>query len=302
MIKRQRVGIPLPDEPQPLQRQQLVHLVDLLAEGNYRRGQAAGRQRRGFAPEGLAQAGDDPVDLTREAVDDARLERRLSRSPDDLLRLLEVDREEPGGPLGQRLDRDLNARRDAPAEVLAVRRHHVVVDRRAEVGNDAGPAAALVRSDRVYHAVGPDLVRVLDPKRHPDPERRPDDRQRAAEVALRHPLVLATEVRHDRRRDRPVHVAQPQVTQREQARKHRCELVRGGLPLGRETPVLDELLAAEHAHVGLRVADVDREQHGGDYPAPERHPGGDAKRQRPHPRHPHDPLRVAAIRVLDRGS
>ena len=35
--------------------------------------------------------------------------------------------------------------------------------------------------------------------------------------------------------------------------------------VGREAPVLDQLGAVEGADVGLRVADVDREQHGGDY-------------------------------------
>ena len=39
------------------------------------------------------------------------------------------------------------------------------------------------------------------------------------------------------------------------------ELVGGGLADGCETPVLEQLLLAERAEVGLGVADVDDEQH-----------------------------------------
>ncbi len=40
------------------------------------------------------------------------------------------------------------------------------------------------------------------------------------------------------------------------------QLVAGSLRLGREAPVLAELLALVEAERGLRVADVDGEQHG----------------------------------------
>ena len=43
------------------------------------------------------------------------------------------------------------------------------------------------------------------------------------------------------------------------------QLVAGRPRPGLEAPVLDQALAVEGAEVGLGVADVDREQHGGDY-------------------------------------
>ena len=43
------------------------------------------------------------------------------------------------------------------------------------------------------------------------------------------------------------------------------QLVAGRPGAGLEAPVLDQALAVEGAEVGLGVADVDREEHGGDY-------------------------------------
>jgi hypothetical protein len=42
---------------------------------------------------------------------------------------------------------------------------------------------------------------------------------------------------------------------------HDRELVAGRLAIGREAPVLDELLPVEGADVRLGIADVDREEH-----------------------------------------
>ena len=48
----------------------------------------------------------------------------------------------------------------------------------------------------------------------------------------------------------------------EQAAQRGPELVGGRLAHGREPPVLDQLSVTERAEVGLRVADVDDQQHG----------------------------------------
>ncbi len=53
--------------------------------------------------------------------------------------------------------------------------------------------------------------------------------------------------------------------QAEHRRELGRELVGGRIADGHETPVLDQGIAAVHADVRLRVADVDREQHAGDY-------------------------------------
>ena len=53
--------------------------------------------------------------------------------------------------------------------------------------------------------------------------------------------------------------------EREQAADPLGQLVAGRAGAGLEAPVLDQALAVEGAEVGLGVADVDREQHAGDY-------------------------------------
>ena len=67
-----RAGVALVQQLQPVERQQVVDLVDRLRERDDVLGQAAGGDRLGVLAELAAQAPDDPVDLAGEAVDDAR--------------------------------------------------------------------------------------------------------------------------------------------------------------------------------------------------------------------------------------
>ena len=89
------------------------------------------------------------------------------RFADQRARLGEVDLRQLGAVLGERVERDADARADDAAEVLARRGDDVVGHRRAEVDRDAGPAELCVGGDRVDDPVGAELVRVVDPDRHP---------------------------------------------------------------------------------------------------------------------------------------
>src|SRR3954469_11125364 len=68
-------SVALPDEAQPGQRQQVIGLVDLVAERRDRAREAAGCDGHEVVADVLAQPSDDAVDLAGEAVDDARLDR-----------------------------------------------------------------------------------------------------------------------------------------------------------------------------------------------------------------------------------
>ena len=70
------------------------------------------------------------------------------------------------GALGERLQGDLDARGDDPAEVLALGGHGVVGDRGAEVHHHARPPEALVGGDGVDEPVGADLAGVVVADRH----------------------------------------------------------------------------------------------------------------------------------------
>ena len=85
------------------------------------------------------------------------------------------------------------------------------------------------------------------------------------QVALGQLLVLGAERRHDRGRADGVDFAEGHAAEAEHAADPLGELVAGRSGAGLEAPVLGESVAVEGAEVGLGVADVDREQHGGDY-------------------------------------
>ena len=160
---------------------------------------------------------------------------------------------------------------DRAAQVLAVGGDDVDVDPGAEVDRYAGRPEALVGGDRVDEAVGPDLERVLDPDRHPGLHAGADRQALGFEIALGELLELTAERRHDRGDADGVDIAEGHPAEREEAGDPLGQLVAGRARAGLEAPVLDQVLALEGAQVGLRVSDVDGEQHrriiaAGDWP------------------------------------
>ena len=175
--------VALPDDAQPRERQQVVDLVERVAERDHACGEPAGGDRLGRRAELLAQAADDPVDHRRVAEDHPGADRVDGRLADQRARLDEVDLRQRRGAVAQRLERDLDAREDHAAEVLALGRDDVVRDGGAEVDDHARPAELLVAGDRVHEPVGPDLARVVVADRHPGPQpraRRPASRGRGS--------------------------------------------------------------------------------------------------------------------------
>ena len=104
---------------------------------------------------------------------------------------------------------------------------------------------------------GPHLARIVVADRHPGRDARAEHEQLGAGPALGERLVLAHEQRHRRAEDDPVE--RLQVDERPQ--QHR-ELVAGVGAVGADAELLGQRRAVEQAEDGLRVPDVDREQHG----------------------------------------
>src|ERR1700723_3738526 len=175
-------AVALVDQPQPGEREQLVDGFDRGGERHDRAGEPAGGDRLGLGPELGAQAVDDRVDLAGGAVDDAGADGVDRGLADQRARRGDVDLGQGGGALGERLERDLDAGRDDPAEVLAVGGDGVVGDGGAEVDDDAGSAETLVRGDGIDEPVGADLAGVVVADRHRGLDAGPDDERLVAEV------------------------------------------------------------------------------------------------------------------------
>ena len=118
-------------------------------------------------------------------------------------------------------------------------------------------AVALARGDRVRDPVGPDLARVVVADRHARRDAGPEHEQLDARPALGERLVLAHELRH-RSSESDDPVERREVDERAQHHRELVGRVRG---IGADAELLGEALAVEQTEDGLRVADVDREQH-----------------------------------------
>jgi hypothetical protein len=207
-----------------------------------------------LAPDGA----DDAVDLAREAVDEPRLQRARGRLADHLRRLGVVDLDEPGGTREERVHRGLDPRSEDAADVGAAGRDDVEVGGRAEVGHDRRGAVTLLRRDRVDDAVRPDVPRRVVLDRDPGAHARADDEQLRLHPPPGDVLVLRHEPRHGRGEADPVDRAEV-----DEVCEQRPELVPRALSLGGDPPALAELRPVVEPEDGLRVADVDREQHRG---------------------------------------
>ena len=149
----------------------------------------------------------------------------------------------------------------APPTYSPSRGDDVEGGRRAEVHAHRRTAEALADRDRVDEPVGADLAGVVVADRHPRLGSRADGEHLVAEIAARHRRPLGLELGHGRGDDRGVEVGEAVAAQLEQVAQRGAELVGGGLAHGRKAPVLEQLLARERPEVGLRVSDVDGEQH-----------------------------------------
>src|ERR1700722_2318087 len=254
-------AVALVDQSQPGQSQEIVDGFDRRGKRHDRTGEPAGGDRLRLGPELGAQAVDDRVDLAGGAVDDAGADGVDCGLADQRAGRGDVDLGQGGGALGERLERDLDAGRDDPAEVLAVGGDGVVGDGGAEVDDDAGSAEAGVRGDGVDEPVGTDLAGVVVADRHGGLDAGPDDEHLVAEVALDHGAPFGAEDGHGGGDDRGVDVGHRDVAQLEQVAQRGAELVGGGLADGGEAPVLAQLALAEGPEVGLGVSDVDGQQH-----------------------------------------
>jgi hypothetical protein len=124
-------------------------------------GEAAGCNCSRVGAELLANRGDDPIHLPGEAVHDTRLQRGDRRLADHARRLDEVDLAQARRAVEQRVHRDLDPRRQYPADILSSWGDDVEVRRRPEVDDDARRAVAVCRGHGIRDPVRADLARVV---------------------------------------------------------------------------------------------------------------------------------------------
>src|SRR5436190_12358490 len=137
--------IPLIQDLQSLEREQLVGGLDGLGLGRDQRSQPAGSD----AARGIVDLGANPLDERVDhagiAVDEPRLHRLDRVTRDHLARASELDARQLGRVLVQRLARDLDPWCDHAAEVLALGVHDIPGRRGAEIDDNAPLLEILVR-------------------------------------------------------------------------------------------------------------------------------------------------------------
>ena len=211
-----------------------------------------------FGSELAADARHDLVHLADEAVDEPRLQRRGGRLADHGRRRRELDAEQPRGALEQRVHRDLDPGREDTAERIRRPRRRrrsssTCRSRRRSPARRSAPSRrprsrcgrARPRADR---RSAPGM-----PVRRPGPSTSSLARREAADEVL----VRANERRNGRREADAV----DRVEIRHERLEQCAELVTTSMRLCRDAPVVAKRFPVVEPEDGLRVADVDREQH-----------------------------------------
>src|SRR5215218_5852519 len=254
-------GISIPDDPQAVEGQPGLVVLDRLAGVQDGPGQAAGGEHGGRAAELGHHAADDPVDLAGEAPDGPGLEALHGVLADHRAGRHQLHPAQLGGPLDQGVHGDLDAGGDGRAQVLAPLGDGVEGGGGAEVDHHHRPAVGGVGRDRVDHPVGPDLARVVGQDGQPGADPGLDDQRVDLAVAPDHLAQGLGQPGHDRGDDHPLGVAQRQALLGQEPVKEQRVLVGGALGHGGRPPVLGQLAALEHPDGDLGVADVHREEH-----------------------------------------
>src|SRR3569833_1435810 len=206
---------------------------------------------------------DHAVHLAGEAEDDARLQRLDRALADDVAGPYELDLVQLRTALGQRVDRDLDARGDRAADVLPLGRDRVERRRGAEVDHDRRAAVDVRGGQRVDDAVGPDLFGVVHAYGDAGLDARLHDHRGDVAVVAAARLAHLVQHRGDGGAERDpadVGLGQQRALLHE-ALEHDRDLVRGASSVGVDPPVYDDLFALEQAEHRMGVTDVDREQH-----------------------------------------
>src|SRR3954468_569922 len=144
--------IPFPHEPEASEGEEIVDLVDAVAELGDRGRQATGGDCGRLDSQLLADAAEDAVDLAGEPVDDPGLQGGLRAAADRIARSPDLDLDELRGTLRECIHRDLDSGRDRAAEVLAAGGDDVVVDARAEVDHHTRALHLVVGGDCIHEA------------------------------------------------------------------------------------------------------------------------------------------------------
>ena len=130
--------IAIPEDPQAIEGQKFVELVDGAALGGQERGEAAGGDDENLGADLLA----DPIHQTVHQPDIAEYDARLYRvngvATDGARRLLHLDAGELRGPGEEGVGADTDAGGDAASEVLTTLGDAVEGRGRAEVDDDDG--------------------------------------------------------------------------------------------------------------------------------------------------------------------
>src|SRR3990172_3838654 len=254
------VGL-LPDQPETLQPEVGVHVLDGAGHPLDQGGQAPGGDDLGLPVHLGPDALDETVHEAGVAVDQPRLDIGHGVAPDGLFRLHELDAVETCGPREERLRRQGEPGGDGPPDELAAGVDAVEVRGRPEIHHDEGWAVERHRGDGVAEAIGADLGRVVHAhgQFHVDP--RLDAEGPDPEVLLAHPLERLLDRRDDvgdgDRLDPPAvdPLARPEGLDED------AVLVGGLLAAARQAPRDQEALAVEDAEARVRIPHFNHQQH-----------------------------------------
>ena len=193
------------------------------------RPRARRRRSRQLGPDALEQTGGERL----VAEDRAGLHRADRVAADRPVRRAQLDPRQLGGPRRERLEPELEARRDRPADVGAVCRHAIEGRGGSEVDDDGRRAVEPGGRQRVHEPIGPDLGRPIDP----DGDRhgvRARDEHREAAPGSRPPRPRPSGG-HDGRHGHGIDIAERAAVEAEEALEQHLQLV-GGSPRGSWRP------------------------------------------------------------------
>ena len=175
---------------------------------------------------------------------------------------LDRDARQACGGIDQRLERQVDPRRDDPALVGAFAVDHVERGRGAEIDHDQIAREPFVRGHGIHRTVRAQRSRIVDIDAQSVFDRLFTRYQRiAVEVFLRQHLDVVQRARHHGRHDHPVDHVRLIALQAKQLQQPDRVFVRGAARVGGDPPTPEDRAPVNQGKNDIGVADVYRQKH-----------------------------------------
>src|SRR5580692_4079627 len=250
-----------PNQPQPRQRPTFIRILNLLRTFRHQSRLPSGGHHFYIAAQLRLHAREHPIHHIHRAIIETRLHVRDSIRPNHFSRILNLHARQSCSSRKQRFRSNPQPRRNHSPKIFPARRNRIKRNRRPKIHNDARPPILVKSCDAIHDPVRANFHRIIYQHRHPGFYAQFHEQRLLTKINPRHFRQRPIHRRHHRTDNHAANRIAVQLRQSKQISRKHAVLIDSLLPRRRQPPIGNQLFATKNAQHGIRVSDIDRQQH-----------------------------------------